>query len=260
MKAIYLCDDNITAIYSALYIAWKENRDNEVGIEFRTKVEHRLFSHYYETVACERKSLLFEQFVQKHLGSQSYWDIYHALLADDAYKAEAVFKVLQAARHIKNQRHIMQHLSDPDVAKVFELSRQVGNESHLYSGFIRFRELQNGVLYAEITPKSQVLTCIGDFFANRFPMENWMIFDKTHEVFMVHPKQKKWTLVEGYPLDPYLTEQVSDKQRLYEGLWQTFHQRIAIEERSNPRCQASHLPLRYRRDMSEFQGQNQTCA
>ena len=31
--------------------------------------------------------------------------------------------------------------------------------------------VENGILFSEIAPKSQVLTCIGDHFANRFPLK-----------------------------------------------------------------------------------------
>lgn len=41
-------------------------------------------------------------------------------------------------------------LSHPGVEKVFELSRSVGNEAHIFLEFVRFRELQNHVLYARI--------------------------------------------------------------------------------------------------------------
>ena len=51
----------------------------------------------------------------------------------------------------------MEHLSHPMVEKVFELSRSVGGEAHNLKGFLRFRELENGVLYAPITPKARCL-------------------------------------------------------------------------------------------------------
>ena len=42
MKQIYICSDTITGIYSALYDAWKENRDKEAGIELRGKTQQQL--------------------------------------------------------------------------------------------------------------------------------------------------------------------------------------------------------------------------
>ena len=40
---------------------------------------------------------------------------------------------------------------------------------------------ENGILFSEITPKAQILTCVADHFEDRFPLENWIIYDKTHK-------------------------------------------------------------------------------
>ena len=167
-------------------------------------------------------------------------------------KADAVYQAMLASRKIHNSRRIMEHLSNPHVAKVFELSRSVINEAHLFTEFIRFRELENRVLLSEITPKGQVLTCIADHFADRLPLENWMIYDKTHRMFLVHQAQKGWILITGGELDVNAAEKVSEKECEFERMWKGFLSAISIQERENPALQRSHLPIRFREDMTEF--------
>ena len=159
---------------------------------------------------------------------------------------------MQEARRVRDSRRIMEHLSNPDVAKVFQLSRSVSNEAHLYQEFIRFRELDNGILFSEISPKSRVLTCIAGHFSDRFPLENWVIYDKTHQVFLMHRAREKWRLVWGKELDQQAAERLSDKEKEYETLWKGFFDSIAIQERKNLRLQKTHLPVRYREGMPEF--------
>ena len=252
MKQIYICNDTITGIYSALYDAWKESRDKEAGIDFRGKTQQRLFCEYTVVEENERKAFQLERMVKKYLGYNAYWDIYHALLSDDERKGEAVFRVMQEARRVRDSRRIMEHLSNPDVAKVFQLSRSVSNEAHLYQEFIRFRELDNGILFSEISPKSRVLTCIAEHFSDRVPLENWVIYDKTHQVFLMHRAREKWRLVWGKELDQQAAERLSDKEKEYETLWKGFFDSIAIQERKNLRLQKTHLPVRYREGMPEF--------
>ncbi|WP_346908147.1 TIGR03915 family putative DNA repair protein [Faecalicatena orotica] len=251
-KQVYICHDTITGIFSAIYDAWKESRDTEAGIALRGCLMPQLFCEYREVDEKEQKSIAVERLIKNNLGYNAYWDLYHALLSDDPEKADAVYQTILAARKVKDSRKIMEHLSNPHVAKVFELSRKVANEAHLFTEFIRFRELDNGVLLSEITPKGRVLTCIADHFTNRFPLENWMVYDKTHKVFLVHKVGMNWILVEGEELDQTEAEKVSTAELEYERLWKGFCKSIAIKERENLACQRNHLPIHFRQDMTEF--------
>ena len=252
MKQVYICQDTVTGICSALYDAWKEARDQEAGVELKGKIQQRLFCEYREVTESESKSAALQRMIKRNLGYNTYWDIYHAILSDDDEKAEVVFRMMQQARKLEDSTRIMEHLGNPDVARVFELSRRVSNEAHAYKEFIRFRELENRVLFSGITPKSQVLTCIAGHFADRFPLENWMIYDKTHETFLIHVERRPWKLVRGEMLNMDAASRVTEEQRKYEELWRGFFNSIAIKERENPRLQQTHLPKRYRREMTEF--------
>lgn len=253
VKRIYICSDTVTGMFSAIYDAWKECRDADAGIELRGAMDQQLFCEYVEVAEEERKAAAVERLIQNHLGYNTYWNIYHALLSEYPKKADAVFHVMQTARKVQNSKRIMEHLTDAYVAKVFELSRSVGNEAHLFTEFIRFRELENGVLFSEITPKSRVLTCIGDHFTDRFPLEDWMIYDKTHKEFLVHRARCNWVLVLGEEVNRSVVDRVSGAELEFERLWKGFFETISIRQRENPVCQRNNLPLHFRRDMVEFQ-------
>ena len=252
MRQIYICTDTITGLYSALHDAWLENRDGDVGIELRGKIPQQLFCQYRTVVETDQKTRRLERMIKRFLGYNAYWDIYHALLSDDCEKGTEVFRTIQEARNIPDSRKIMEHLGNPDVAKVFAMSRSVANEAHMYEEFVRFRELENGILFSEISPKAQILTCIGDHFSDRFPLEDWMIYDKVHKVFLIHRKNEKWMLVWGEMPDGGKADCVSDQEKNYAKLWQVFFTSISIKERENPDCQRNHLPFRFRPEMTEF--------
>ncbi|MGC4017948.1 MAG: TIGR03915 family putative DNA repair protein [Muricomes sp.] len=252
MKQVYICHDTITGMFSAIYDAWKESRDRDAGIALRGAMTPQLFCDYIEVEETWQKSVAVERLIKNNLGHNAYWDIYHALLSDDCEKADAVYNTILEARKVKESKKIMEHLSNRHVAKVFELSRRVANEAHLFTEFIRFRELENGVMFSEITPKGQILTCIADHFTNRFPLEHWMVYDKTHSVFLVHEAGKKWILIQGEKLDDEAAGRMSEAEGEFERLWKGFCKSISIEERENLELQRNHLPLRFRQDMTEF--------
>ncbi len=253
MKTIYVCNDTVTGLFSAVYDAWKEKKtEEECGIAFKNSLEQELFCDYRQCVETEEKARAVEHLIRKYMGAQAYWDIYHASLSGDCKKGDAILGTMLAARKLTDSTKIMEHLSHPKVEKVFELSRNVGGEAHCYKGFLRFRELDGEVLYSEITPKNQILTCLAPHFADRLPLENWMIYDKTHQMSIVHEAGKQWVLVWDESFERSAAGRVSDQELRYAELWKNFCRTIAIESRNNPKCQLQHLPLRYRGDMTEM--------
>lgn len=253
MTAVYVCNNHITGIFSALYDAWKSGRDEaSCEIAIRGSIEQKLFCEYLEVEETQHKAKAVENLIIKHLGRQAYWDIYHAAHSEDCEKGNAILGTMLAARTLSDSRRIMEHLSHPKVRKVFELSRSVGGETHAFKGFLRFRELANGVLFSEIEPKSQLLSCLAPHFADRLPAENWMIYDKSHHMFAVHEAGKQWILAAGEQIDKEKTKLVSEQEIEFVRLWKGFVKSISIESRESIKRQKQNLPLRYRPNMAEF--------
>lgn len=254
MKRVYVCQDNITSLLSALYYAWKERRESgDAQIAFRGKVETEFFCEYVETTASEEKALAVQKLIEKHLGMEAYKMLYFAALSDDAEKGNAIWGTMVAARNIEDSTKIMQHLTEPSVRKAFELYRKVSNESHFFKEILRFRELKNGILFAKIEPKSQVLTTLAPHFANRLPLENFMIYDETHQMFVIHEEKKNWVLVSGAGVDFEGLDSYSEAELEIERLWKGFFHSIAIKERESHERQRQHFPIWYRKNAVEFQ-------
>lgn len=255
MKKIYVCNDSVEGLFSAIYEAWKEmvqDGSNECGIRFEGYLDSELFCDYIRVEEAEKKVSAVERLIMEHLGWYAYKVIYQAAMSQDERKGEAILATMLAAREIPNSRRIMEHLSHPQVAKVVKLAKNVGEEAHQWTGFLRFRELENGVLFSRFRPKNKVMTYVAPHFADRLSVENWMICDETHGEFAVHEAGKQWVLVSDMELDREKIELVSEKERLMQELWKEFKETIAIKERKNPKCQLQHMPLWYRNDMVEF--------
>lgn len=253
MKKVFICENTMTGIYSGIYDAWKMKPTREqVGVALRGNIEQELFCEYVESEPSEKKADAVEHMIHKHLGMEAYREIYHAMLSHNTEKGNAVLGMMIEARNIPNSRRIAEHLGNEDVCKVFELSRRVSNEAHFFKEIVRFRELSNGVLFAEIEPENQILTCIAEHFANRLPLENWLIYDAVHNMTLIHQREKHWFLVTGEKPDREKTALYSHKERQMETLWKGVCESISISERENYRLQRQHLPLKYRKHMVEF--------
>lgn len=260
MRTIYVCEDSLTGIFSGIYEVWKRKMTaEEAGLEVGDSFERRLFCEYIFCKAEERKALAVIRMIQKNLGADVYEKISYALLSADRRKADMVFRAMLEAKKLSRKDRLMEHLGNEAVRAVFGMYRQVANEAHHYKGFVRFRELKNKTLFAKIEPKHAVLPCIAEHFADRFPQENWVIYDKTHEVFLIHEKGKRYYFLQQYMCmkgDSGSAQNIaggfSEEEMDYEALWKEFVQSISVAERENRALQNQNLPLRFRTNLVEF--------
>ena len=253
-KRIYICHDTREGLYSALYDAWKECRETgEAGIAFYGNIETELFCEYVESVPDARKVSAVDQMIWKNMGKEAYGRIYQAAKSMDLEKGTAIFQTMVAARHIPKSTKIMEHLTNPAVRKVFDLSKMVGNEQHYFKEILRFQELENGILFARIEPKYRIVEGIAPHFENRLPLENWMIYDAAHQEFALHESGKRWILVSDVMVDEELLKEVSESEKEVRRLWKQFFHDISIKERESDIRQKRMVPLKYRKNMVEFE-------
>jgi probable DNA metabolism protein len=140
-------------------------------------------------------------------------------------------------------------LAQEPVHAVDRIARQVSHEAHKFKGFVRFSEVADGFLYARIEPQADLLALIAPHFVERVGDRPWMIHDLRRSQAVVFDL-KSWRLVS----DIVLTAEpdMSEAEHEYAALWQRYFQRHAITERHNPGLQQKHVPLRYRKHLTEF--------
>lgn len=147
----------------------------------------------------------------------------------------------------RHGRRVMDMLTDEVVSKLAKAVQNLGGEAHLLSGFIRF-SIHGEVMAARITPKNFVLPILAPHFAARYPGENFLIYDKTHEAVLLHECGNiSIKFVESFEM-PKATEE----ERRYRRLWRMYYDTIAVEGRYNPKCRMTHMPKRFWSNMAEF--------
>lgn len=142
---------------------------------------------------------------------------------------------------------VRRDLTDPNMAKVTLALQKLFTEQDHLKGFVRFSDL-DGFLVGEIEPKNRVLPLLAPHFAARLSGEKVVLYDRTHREALFAAKFR-WTIepVEDFHMGPAGAEELSWRR-----LWKSFFNTIAIEGRTNPKCQGTHLPKRYRHVMTEF--------
>ena len=138
-------------------------------------------------------------------------------------------------------------LADDTVRVITKSVQNVLSESHYYREFLRFSEY-NGVLVATIEPKNFVLPLTSPHFCDRFPGEQFLIYDKSHSWAFVYQNGERNLI----PLEHLELPEVGAEERQYRILWKRFYDTIAIEGRINPKLRMGNMPKRYWRHMTEF--------
>lgn len=249
-RIILLCEDNFDNMMTGIYDAWVlMNKGEDVALYVGEPFDFNLFCEYRYVVTDSLKAEKVALSIEKKISREVYQAVYSAAMHFEPERADVIFRFLQVG--YKMGADVLNHLTNPYAMKILELSRKVGNEEQRLRGFIRFTEINGGVLFSKISPKCNILTMVGDHFSNRYPMENWIIYDTNRKTSAIHRAGEGWSLVLNEEIDSAILSQ-AENQGEYEKLWKVFFETIGIESRKNYRCQRTMLPKWYRNNMIEF--------
>ena len=279
----FICEDSPNGIFSGIYDAWdfkvNQNKKYPAG-STATDTSSRIYPHacshedihvvchepdnyqlFYEYIHVEtstEKSDKVARTIQCRLGSEFYDAILNAILSivpakkNDLDKADAIYHTLVLGLNTAAGARAIHDLSNPYVHRLFTLSRATANEAHHLLGFLRFSELENGVLFSTIHPKINALPILAQLLTDSLHLENFMIYDENRQLAAVHAAGKNFMLVDASGIDQDLLKRTSEKESAYRKLWLAFFDQIAIQARINPKLQAQNIPKRFWSDTPEL--------
>lgn len=257
---IFLCEDSIDGIFTGIYDAWASRYGHKnIKLCINDTITYELFSEYITVSPDSEKSEKVGRTIIARLGLEAYQDILQAILAQDDKKkkeqpdkADCIYRTLLYGFSLPDGHRILQALGNPYIARVFELSRSTGNEAHHLLGFLRFQELENGVLFSTIHPKNQVISVLAEHFTDRLPQEHFMIYDATHQIAAIHKAGSGYFLTDASNLNQDIITRLSPAEKEYQKLWCGFFESIAIEARKNPKLQSQNIPKHFWKDTVEL--------
>lgn len=253
MIRVFQCEDSLTGIMTGVYDAWDSHLGHaNVRLQASGNENMELFCEYVQVKPDLAKAEKVLRTVRSRLGEEAYEMIAYASACPHEGKADAIYRMIVIGLHLPDGTKVSGMLTQPDVRLVFELRRKVWHIAHRYMGFVRFRETERGLLVSEIDPEADVLALIAPHFADRLPMEDWLIYDQRRQKAAVHVSGRGWFLLEE--VDGRSLESLcgSQEEEDYVELWKTFHRAIGIENRTNRRLQMGLLPMKFRSFMTEF--------
>ena len=258
---IFLCEDSIEGIFTGVYDAWASKYGHRnIRRSLDAPISLELFCKYITVTPDSDKSQKVTRTICQRFGIEVYQELCQAILGqtlklhqkNQLDKADCIYRAILLGFSMKNGSQVLQALGNPYIARLFELSRATGNEAHHLLGFLRFGELENGVLFATIHPKNDVLAILAEHFNDRLPIEHFMIYDENRKLAAIHKASSGYVIVDASNLDQDIITHYSAKELEYRKLWCGFFESIAIESRKNPHLQSQNIPKRFWQDTVEL--------
>lgn len=249
---IFVCRDEFNSILCGVYDAWMSRLGHaNVKLELKDTGNLELFAEYQEVEETEEKLVKVSKAIREKISEEAYKWVYKASFSYKEDKADQIYRFLIYGFHYG--RKITEYLQIPAVYNLFQLNRTISGETHLMLEFVRFSQMQEGILFSRIGPKNDVLSLIAPHFADRLREERWIIYDENRKKAVICEADGTWLIFSGdYPEWKAQLANENDGE-IFENLWKIFYKNVSIEERKNYVCQRGHLPLRFRPYMTEFQ-------
>lgn len=147
----------------------------------------------------------------------------------------------------KDQKEL-QNINQTSVFTIQNLQRHYFRNYHKMSGFLRFRELEDGSLYAQLQNQFNLLYYLGKHFLKRFNNQTFFIHDVERSLVFI----KNDTTRGVFEVKEFDLPNFSENEEKFQKLWKHFNESITIESRINEKLQKQLVPLIYRTYMNEF--------
>ncbi len=130
-----------------------------------------------------------------------------------------------------------------------KLRKNVLHEAHKMKGFLRFRQLESGFLFATFAPSNNVIYYLASHFERRFKKENWIIYDELRHLALIYYEGRSYFI--NCSLDD-INKTFSAVEKDVSDLWKVFFKTISIKERENAICQMRFMPKKYWKNIIEM--------
>lgn len=152
------------------------------------------------------------------------------------------------------------NFGDPDVLELAKIWKRVDWERLRLLQFVRFQKAADGTFFAAYEPQYNALPLVIEHFKDRFADQKWLLYDMKRRYGYYYDLQTVTEVtfdddhIESHLLTGMLNESLMDEdEKLFQQLWKTYFNSIAIKERLNPRKHKQDMPVRYWKYLTEKQ-------
>ena len=237
---VYICDNSVDGILCALFSSFIDKIKPDQIID-RKFFQPRFDAYVKEILTDKNNADRVKKALFNYGGDDIIAHLKVCLSSCDERAMTVAFNYGYLT--LKERRNVSEKLSDKAVSDFSYLVQKVLHERHIVSGFLRFRESKNGVLYAQYSPDNDITSILAPHFLRRLGNNPFIIHDmKRNKIAISNGRAIKFDYTE---LPPSFTP--SDNESNLNLLWKRYFNHINIKERKNTSQQDGYFPRRYRK-------------
>lgn len=238
MNNVYLYNSSFESLLTLIFsLIDKEIKPDDIKSEYEY-TPNLIDKFLYLKI--DNKDEIFNKYNNK-LTYPIIYSCYKVYLSNDERKELIIYYFIKNSLIYKNK--IFDHRYLNCVLHTIRISKYVSEEAHKLKGFLRFKELKSGVLYAEMSPNNNVIFILAEHFKKRLMNEKFLIKDVNRGIYAFYDGKKIYYLNNDELIN--LKIDITNNEIEIENLWKTFFNTVGIKERENKKVQMNFMPKRY---------------
>ena len=250
----FLYDHTFDGLLTCVFEAFnrKEFPENIVGENNRLP----LFAESFRVFTDDSKADRVFKALRKKISPAALDMLFTSYLSELEGIEIRIFHYIQKA--LLAEKSIETNFADPDVLELSKVYKKVTREEERIRQFVRFQKTADGLFFAVMDPKYNVLPLTARFFKTRYADQQWVIYDMRRDyglhydlktVETVHFDQLPVASATGR----IAAEKLDDCETVFQDLWKDYLKAITIRERLNLKLQRQHMPKRFWKYLTEKQ-------
>ena len=253
---VFIYDKTFDGLLSCVFFAYEQKVFPNLVLSMSDQ-KPLFVDQQYHVVTNKEKSRRVWEALEKKLSSFARNMVFGVWLSELPETELLLFRY--ACKNIDHPKGIEMNFGDDDVVRLKQIAFKVGSEARKLIQFVRFQETADGMYFAPVSPRYNVLTLIAPHFRSRYAGQPWIIYD-TGRNFGLYCDSRVVTEITFSAKDvaelqigKLNAEKQSEDEGFFQQMWKAYFKSITIMERLNPKLQRQHMPERYWKYLTEMQ-------
>jgi len=253
---IFTYDKTFDGLLSCVFFAYEQKKFPDFILS-ESDQKPLFVDEQYRIITEKEKSLRVWKALGKKLSKIAQNMMLSVWLSELPETEMLLFRYIR--KNIDYPEGVEMNFGDDDVLRIKEIAQKVAKEAEQLRQFVRFQETADGIYFAPVSPRYDVLSLIVSHFQSRYAGQPWIIYDTnrntglyydTRSVVEVSFSQKDLSDLRLGVLDE---EKLSSDETFFQQMWKEYFKSTTIKERINLKLQRQHMPRRYWRYLTEMQ-------